>query len=38
MQVAADNVAARHFYSRQGFAEKKGYGLWIAPLDSAGGD
>ena len=36
MQVAADNAAARAFYSRQGFAEKQGCGLWIAPLDGAG--
>ena len=32
MQVADGNALARDFYARQGFEEKTGYRLWLAPL------
>jgi ribosomal protein S18 acetylase RimI-like enzyme len=32
MQVADGNALARRFYERQGFAEKTGFRLWLAPL------
>lgn len=32
MQVADGNAVARDFYTRQGFEEKTGYRLWLAPL------
>jgi ribosomal protein S18 acetylase RimI-like enzyme len=34
MQVADANTLARRFYTRQGFEEKAGYRLWLAPLRS----
>lgn len=35
MQVADDNRDSQRFYSRLGFREKRGYRLWLAPLDES---
>jgi ribosomal protein S18 acetylase RimI-like enzyme len=32
MQVADGNALAQRFYEKEGFAEKTGYRLWLAPL------
>jgi ribosomal protein S18 acetylase RimI-like enzyme len=34
MQVADGNALAQRFYENEGFAEKTGYRLWLAPLRS----
>jgi ribosomal protein S18 acetylase RimI-like enzyme len=32
MQVADDNAPAQEFYAQQGYKQKSGYRLWLAPL------